>query len=91
MSFRDGCDIIIEAITAKGQKPASNAPADIAKAITNINTTKSISVRAHAHSKGGLTYIYVYLTCNGTTKMLANNHDEDSNQETKTNLGSVVF
>lgn len=36
--FQDGCDIIVQAVTAKGQTPASNSPADISAAIANINT-----------------------------------------------------
>ena len=37
--FQDGCDIIVDAVTAKGQIPASNSPQDIATAIGNITTS----------------------------------------------------
>lgn len=36
--FQDGCDIITQAVTAKGQTPASNSPSDIAYAISRIPT-----------------------------------------------------
>lgn len=36
--FQDGCDVIMRAVAAKGQQPASNAPADIAAAIDDIFT-----------------------------------------------------
>lgn len=36
--FQDGCDVIVSAVTAKGQTPASNSPEDIAEAISNIVT-----------------------------------------------------
>lgn len=47
-SFQDGCNIIVEAVTAKGQTPASNSPIDIATAINNIESSKKVKV----------TYIY---------------------------------
>lgn len=37
-SFTDGCDTIVQAVTAMGQTPASNSPSDIATAIENIET-----------------------------------------------------
>lgn len=37
-SFTDGCDLIMRAVTAKGQIPASNSPSDISSAISNITT-----------------------------------------------------
>ena len=45
--FQDGCDTIVQAVTAKGQTPASNSPADIAIAIGNISTS-GISVISRA-------------------------------------------
>lgn len=38
--FQDGCDVIVSAVTAKGQTPASNSPEDIAEAISNISTAR---------------------------------------------------
>lgn len=35
--FQDGCDIISQAVIAKGQTPASNSPTDIANAISQID------------------------------------------------------
>lgn len=35
--FQDGCDVIVAAVTAKGQIPASNSPEDIAEAISRIS------------------------------------------------------
>ena len=35
--FQDGCDVLVSAVTAKGQTPASNSPADIAEAISHIS------------------------------------------------------
>ena len=35
--FRDGCDIISQAVIAKGVTPASNSPSDIANAISQIS------------------------------------------------------
>lgn len=37
--FQDGCDIISQAVIAKGQTPASNSPTDIANAISQISGT----------------------------------------------------
>jgi len=36
--FQDGCDVIVAAVTAKGQVPASNSPRDIAEAISKISS-----------------------------------------------------
>lgn len=36
--FQDGCDVIVAAVTAKGQVPASNSPEDIAEAISRISS-----------------------------------------------------
>lgn len=37
-NFQAGCNTIVQAVTAKGQTPASNSPNDIATAISNIST-----------------------------------------------------
>lgn len=41
--FQDGCDTIVQAVTAKGQTPASNSPQDIATAIENITTSSYVN------------------------------------------------
>lgn len=41
-SFPAGCNTIMDAVTAKGQTPASNSPSDIATAISNISTNSNI-------------------------------------------------
>ena len=41
-SFQDGCNTIMQAVTAKGQTPASNSPTDIAAAINAIPNISTI-------------------------------------------------
>ena len=43
-SFQDGCNTIMQAVTAKGSTPASNSPTDISTAINNIPTVSEISL-----------------------------------------------
>lgn len=40
-SFQDSCNIIMDAVVAKGVTPASNSPLDIATAISQIETLSS--------------------------------------------------
>lgn len=42
--FRVGCDLLVSAVTAQGQTPASNSPADIANAIYNISGGSDITI-----------------------------------------------
>ena len=59
--FQDGCDVIVSAVTAKGQTPASNSPEDIAIAIGNISGGGSLGTKT--------------ITANGTYRALDDNLD----------------
>ena len=59
--FQDGCDVLVSAVTAKGQTPASNSPADIAEAISHISGEARLDTKT--------------ITENGTYRALDDNLD----------------
>lgn len=54
-SFRDGCDAIMAAVTAKGATPASNSVSDIVAAINSLTDTHDATMNAAAQLLTGYT------------------------------------
>ena len=70
ISFQDGCDSIVAALTAKGSTPASNSLDDIITAINNMQLDVKHNVTAQVYSTpdsaGNDRWHTLYILKNGT-------------------------
>lgn len=84
-AFQDGCDIIEQAVIAKGQTPASNSPQDISDAIARIVSYQApeefdfnigyVQNGSWIYEPAGLNYLDIYTCIGGHRYMIQLGND----------------